>query len=97
MSKKKYDEGKVINQLASRGITIDYVGHYIQVPKDGTVIVGIHTWGKIDYLVNYCGWRCVGVMASELQKQRAAERLAKKQEKAEAKAKYKEKKKLNKR
>lgn len=97
MSKNKYDEGKVINQLARRGVTIDYATHYIQVPIDGTVIVGIHSWGKIDYLVNYCGWRCAGVVASEIQKQRAAERKAKQEEKNAAKARFKENKKLNKR
>lgn len=51
---KSYDENKCLRSV-SRVARIDYGTNSIQAGK--TAIIGIHTWGKIDYLVNYCGWR----------------------------------------
>lgn len=50
---KKHDENKDI-RLVSRIAKIDYANKTIQAPK--SAIIGIKTWGRIDYLTNYCGW-----------------------------------------
>lgn len=52
----KYDESKVLN-LVSKRCRIDYSNKTIQASKGTTI--GIHMWGKIDYLTNYCGWHFV--------------------------------------
>ena len=53
---KKYDETSVLRNLARRkGIVIDYSTKVIKVSNNATD-VGNSTWGKIDYLTNYCGW-----------------------------------------
>lgn len=56
MSKKKYDEKKVLRQLARKGIKYD-TGGCLEIPDNGISPIGIHTWGKIDFLVHYCGYR----------------------------------------
>lgn len=48
---KKHDERKDLRSV-SRVARID--GNHITVGD--TSAVGIHTWGKIDFLVNYCGY-----------------------------------------
>lgn len=50
---KNHDESKDL-RLVGRIVKIDYSNKTIQAPK--TVTIGIRTWGRIDYLVNYCGW-----------------------------------------
>ena len=47
----KYDENKVLRSVARVAI-ID--GNHIILKADA--VVGIHTWGKLDYLVNYKGY-----------------------------------------
>ena len=56
---KHYDENKVINMLAKQGIktTWSYGTNCIILHKDRTI--GIHTWGKIDYLTNHCGYHII--------------------------------------
>lgn len=56
MAKKRYDEATVL-RLISRGgkCFVNHGNRMIEVNKDN--LPGIHTWGKIDYLCNYCGWR----------------------------------------
>ena len=54
--KKKYDEISVLRNLARRkGVIIDYSAKIIKVSNNATD-VGNSTWGKIDFLTNYCGW-----------------------------------------
>lgn len=54
--KKSYDETSVLRSLARRkGISFDYSQKIINVSSNATD-VGNSTWGKIDYLTNYCGW-----------------------------------------
>lgn len=53
---KKHDENKDL-RLISRICKIDYAFKVISTSK--STIIGIRTWGKIDYLVNYCGWTFV--------------------------------------
>lgn len=48
---KKHDERKDLRSV-SRVARID--GNHITVGDKSAV--GIHTWGKIDFLVNYCGY-----------------------------------------
>lgn len=47
---KHYDEKSVVVHL-NRFTTATVIGKTIYVPKGG---VGIHTAGKIDFLVNHC-------------------------------------------
>lgn len=61
---KKHDERKDLKSV-SRIARID--GNSIVIGDKSAV--GIHTWGKIDFLVNYCGYRCYyerGAKASNL-------------------------------
>ena len=48
---KKHDERKDLRSV-SRIARID--GNHITIGDKSAV--GIHTWGKIDFLVNYCGY-----------------------------------------
>ena len=50
---KKHDENKDLS-LISRIAKIDYSTKTIQAPK--TAIIGIKSWGRIDFLTHYCGW-----------------------------------------
>lgn len=54
---KNYDEATVLREL-KRNRSIKISGTIIKVPKDSTD-VGIRTYGKIDYLVNYCGYKLI--------------------------------------
>lgn len=47
----KYDENKVLRSIARVG---SINGNHIILKADA--VVGIHMWGKIDYLVNYKGY-----------------------------------------
>lgn len=49
---KKYDERSVTNHL-NRFTNASVVGRTIIIPRSG---VGIHTAGKVDFLVNHCGY-----------------------------------------
>lgn len=51
--KKIHDENKDL-RLVSRIAKIDYSNKSIQAPKNS--VIGIRTWGRIDYLTHYCGW-----------------------------------------
>ena len=48
---KKHDERKDL-KCVSRIAKID--GNHITIPINA--IIGIRTWGRIDFLVNYCGY-----------------------------------------
>lgn len=50
---KKHDENKDLRSI-SRVARIDYSNKTIQASK--SAIIGIHMWGKIDYLTHHCGW-----------------------------------------
>ena len=50
---KNHDENKDL-RLVSRIARIDYSNKTIQSPK--SAIIGNKTWGRIDFLTNYCGW-----------------------------------------
>lgn len=61
---KKHDERKDL-KCVSRVAKIN--GNRIIVPIDA--VIGIHTWGRIDFLVHYCGYilyRAKNVKASNL-------------------------------
>jgi hypothetical protein len=61
---KKHDERKDLKCVSKvAGIN----GNRIIVPIDA--VIGIHTWGRIDFLVHYCGYilyRAKNVKASNL-------------------------------
>jgi hypothetical protein len=55
--KKHYDEVRVLAAL-SKKVVIDFAEHLIKVNTESG-LVGNGTWGKIDFLCNYCGWRWI--------------------------------------
>ena len=61
---KKHDERKDLKCVSKvAGIN----GNRIIVPIDA--VIGIHTWGRIDFLIHYCGYilyRAKNVKASNL-------------------------------
>ena len=61
---KKHDERKDL-KCVSRIAEIN--GNHIIVPTNA--VIGIHTWGRIDFLLHYCGYilyRAKNVKASNL-------------------------------
>lgn len=50
---KKHDENKDL-RFISKIAKLDYSNKTIQTSKSTNI--GIRTWGRIDYLTNYCGW-----------------------------------------
>lgn len=52
----KHDENKDLRSIAKIA-RVDYSNKTINYSK--STIIGIRRWGKIDFLVNYCGWRLV--------------------------------------
>ena len=53
---KKHDESKDLIRV-SRVCSIDYSDKLIRVRDKSRI--GIKTWGRIDFLVHYCGWHCI--------------------------------------
>ena len=67
---KKHDEKKDL-KCVSRVAEIN--GNHIIIPNN--TVIGIHMWGRIDFLVNYCGYilnRSNNVKASNLRFEDAA-------------------------
>ena len=61
---KKHDEKKDLKCVSK---VAEINGNRIIIPTDA--VIGIHTWGRIDFLVNYCGYilnRGKNVKASNL-------------------------------
>ena len=61
---KKHDERKDLKCVSK---VAEINGNRIIVPTDA--VIGIHTWGRIDFLVHYCGYilyRAKNVKASNL-------------------------------
>ena len=52
----KHDENKDLRSLAKIA-KINHSDRTIQCPKN--TVIGIHRWGKIDFLTKYCGWRFI--------------------------------------
>lgn len=68
MSKSRYDERKVLAQIARiSGVTVNFGSRSIQYSRDsGTV--GIHTLGKLDFLRKHCGYIVVSVSTEAMKK-----------------------------
>lgn len=67
---KKHDEKKDLKCVSK---VVEINGNHIIVPTDA--VIGIHTWGRIDFLVHYCGYilnRAKNVKASNLKIEDAA-------------------------
>lgn len=63
---KNYDEGSVLTAVARRGVKVDYTNHLrptLVVPMDG---IGIHTWDKLDFLVNHCHYGLIRATGSAI-------------------------------
>lgn len=61
---KKHDERKDLKCVSK---VADINGNRIIIPTDA--VIGIHTWGRIDFLLHYCGYilyRAKNVKASNL-------------------------------
>ena len=61
--KRKHDEASVIRSLMKKRseIKVDAITKTIEVVRNASS-VGIRTWGKIDYLVHYCGYHQIFVL-----------------------------------
>lgn len=56
MTTKGYDENKVVRSLVKNfGVSVNVTNKSIVVARDSQY-AGNGTWGKIDYLVHYCGY-----------------------------------------
>lgn len=55
---KHYDEKKVLRELDGKGVQINFGLHHLVVNTNKNLI-GIKSLGKLDFLVNYCGWKCI--------------------------------------
>ena len=53
---KRHDENKCLRSFRRIG-RVDMYDKTLQAPK--SAVIGIHLWGKIDYLTNYCGWHFI--------------------------------------
>lgn len=53
---KCYDENKAIRSFSRVG-SVNVVSKTLKASKTATI--GIHMWGKIDYLTHYCGYHFV--------------------------------------
>ena len=61
MAKRKYDEVSVCRSLSKKHeVNVDTQRKVIEVVKNNTT-VGNGSWGKIDYLCNYCGYHAIMV------------------------------------
>lgn len=49
----KHDENKDLKSFSRIG-KVDYSAKVLQCSKNATI--GIHLWGRIDYLTHHCGW-----------------------------------------
>lgn len=61
---KKHDERKDLKCVSK---VAEINGNRIIIPTDA--VIGIHTWGRIDFLLHYCGYilyRAKNVKASNL-------------------------------
>lgn len=61
---KKHDERKDLKCVSK---VAEINGNHIIVPTDA--VIGIHMWGRIDFLIHYCGYylyRAKNVKASNL-------------------------------
>ena len=61
---KKHDEKKDLKCVSK---VAEINGNHIIIPKNS--VIGIHTWGRIDFLLHYCGYvlnRSNNVKASNL-------------------------------
>ena len=52
----KHDENKDLRSISKIG-KVDYSSKALRVAKSATI--GIHMWGKIDFLTKYCGWHLI--------------------------------------
>lgn len=52
----KHDENKCLRSFSRIG-KVDYSSRTLKASKSATI--GIHLWGKIDFLTKYCGWHFV--------------------------------------
>lgn len=50
---KRHDENRDLRSFSRIG-KVDYSNKTLQCSKNA--IIGIHLWGKIDFLTKYCGW-----------------------------------------
>lgn len=60
---KKYDERSVIASLKKvANVTVKTTGigyNVIEIKEDDRNKLGIHSWGKLDYLTHYCNYTVI--------------------------------------
>lgn len=80
----KYDETSVINALKSKnGIKVNVTAKTVKVSKNA--LIGNSTYGKIDFLCNYCGYTKI-ITDEEVDLETSSPVENKKQSKRDAKA-----------
>lgn len=50
---RNYDENSAVRSLSKCGCKVDAVRKVIEIPKN---TIGIHCWGKVDFLCHHCGF-----------------------------------------
>ena len=81
----KHDENKDLRSIA-RIARINYSDKTINYSK--STIIGIRRWGKIDFLVNYCGWRLIrsgNVIRTDISNETSANKIYARDSKRSAK------------
>lgn len=53
---KRHDENRDLRSFSRIG-KVDYSSKTLQCAK--SAVIGIHLWGKIDFLTKYCGWHFI--------------------------------------
>lgn len=53
---KRHDENKCLRSFKRIG-RVDMYDKTLQATKNA--VIGIHLWGKIDFLTKYCGWHFI--------------------------------------
>lgn len=53
---KRHDESKCLRSFSRIG-KVGYGDKTLKCSKEA--IIGIHMWGKIDFLTHYCGWTLI--------------------------------------
>lgn len=86
MAKKHYDEWEVLRKLDRlNGIRIDRERRTITAIVDNGS-VGIHSWGKLDFLVKHCGWHVFARTSESISQERLEQINAYKEQKKAARA-----------
>lgn len=63
-----HDESKCLRSL-SKVLNVNFVDKFLLANKNA--VIGIHSWGKIDFLVKCCGWHFIWDNSAKLTRSEA--------------------------